>query len=80
MLATDTAVTAASAPQSRRRWLQFSLRTLLLLMLAIGCGLGWLGAASEQVEHIDRGRDGRLSSAAPPSEPYGRFSRIRLSG
>jgi hypothetical protein len=28
----------------------------------------------------DRGRDGRLVSAAPPSEPYVRFSRIRLSG
>jgi hypothetical protein len=28
--------------KSRRRWLQFSLRTLLALMLVCGCGLGWL--------------------------------------
>ena len=26
-----------------------------------------------------RGRDGRLGPAAPPSEPYERISRIRLS-
>jgi hypothetical protein len=25
-----------------RRWFQFSLRTLLLLMLVFGCGLGWV--------------------------------------
>ncbi|MFO0882766.1 MAG: hypothetical protein U0894_01020 [Pirellulales bacterium] len=30
-----------SAPP-RRRWFQFSLRTLLLAMLVFGCGLGWL--------------------------------------
>ena len=28
----------------------------------------------------DRGRKGALDCAPPPSEPYGRFSRIRLSG
>jgi hypothetical protein len=28
---------------------------------------------------VDRGRKGRLSSTPPPSEPDGRFSRIRLS-
>ncbi len=28
----------------------------------------------------DRGREGALSYAPPPSEPYVRFSRIRLSG
>ncbi len=27
-----------------------------------------------------RGRNGALACAAPPSEPYVRFSRIRLSG
>jgi hypothetical protein len=26
----------------KRRWFQYSLRTLLVLMLAFGCGLGWL--------------------------------------
>jgi len=25
----------------RRRWFRYSLRTLLLLMLVFGCGLGW---------------------------------------
>ena|GEM_PF-4680673 len=29
---------------------------------------------------FDRGREGRLSSASPPSEPDVRISRIRLSG
>ena len=32
------------------------------------------------VESADRGRGDRLSSVPPPSEPYVRFSRIRLSG
>lgn len=27
----------------KRRWLQLSLRTLLLAMLVFGCGMGWLG-------------------------------------
>jgi RNA polymerase sigma-70 factor (ECF subfamily) len=31
-------------------------------------------------QEADRGREDRLSSAPPPSEPDGRFSRIRLSG
>jgi hypothetical protein len=28
----------------------------------------------------NRGRESQLASASPPSEPYGRISRIRLSG
>lgn len=38
--------TDAGRPVSGKRkrpWFQFSLRTLLVLMLALGCGLGWLG-------------------------------------
>ncbi len=31
-----------SPPTQRRRWFQFSLRSLLLMMLVVGCGLGWL--------------------------------------
>src|SRR4051812_5734054 len=31
-------------------------------------------------ELYDRGRESRLASAPPPSEPYRRISRIRLSG
>ena len=30
-------------PKARRRWLQFSLRTLMVLVLIIGAGLGWVG-------------------------------------
>jgi hypothetical protein len=29
---------------------------------------------------FDRGREDRLNSVPPPSEPDGRISRIRLSG
>ena len=32
----------------RRRWLQFSLRTMLVLMLAFGCGFGWLAYQIKQ--------------------------------
>ena len=37
------ATSSPTTPKLRRRWLQFSLRTLLVLMLVLGCGLGWLG-------------------------------------
>ncbi len=30
-------------PKSRRRWHQFTLRTLLIVVTLAGCGLGWLG-------------------------------------
>jgi hypothetical protein len=36
--------------------------------------------AAEPTSCRNRGREYRLSSVPPPSEPYGRFSRIRLSG
>jgi Tfp pilus assembly protein PilN len=32
-----------STPTPRRRWLQFSLRTLMMLVLMFGVGFGWLG-------------------------------------
>ena len=45
-----------TTPKPRRRWLQFSLRTLLVLVLVIGCGFGWLGMklrkAREQREAV----------------------------
>ncbi len=37
-----------AAPKPKRRWLQFSLRTLLVLMLAFGCGFGWLAMKVKQ--------------------------------
>jgi hypothetical protein len=32
--------TGPTSPKPRRRWFQYSLRTLLVLMLAFGCGFG----------------------------------------
>jgi hypothetical protein len=40
--AADGAGQAKSAPRSRRRLFRFSVRGLLLLILVIGCGLGWI--------------------------------------
>ena len=37
-----------TTPKPRRRWLQFSLRTLMVLMLVIGCGFGWLAYQIKQ--------------------------------
>jgi hypothetical protein len=31
-----------TTPPPRRRWLQYSLRTLMVLIVVFGCGLGWL--------------------------------------
>lgn len=41
---TDVNTVPTATPKPRRRWLQFSLRTLLVLMLVFGCGFGWLAA------------------------------------
>ena len=38
---TDISGTGSTPAPSRRPWIQFSLRTLLLAMLVFGCGLGW---------------------------------------
>ena len=35
-------------PKPRHRWLQFSLRTLLLSVLVAGFGLGWLASELKQ--------------------------------
>ena len=40
--------TAPTTPKPRRRWLQFSLRTLMVLMLVLGCGLSWLAREVQQ--------------------------------
>ncbi len=34
---------ASEPTKPRRRWFQFSLRTLLIVVVLIGCGMGWLG-------------------------------------
>ena len=35
-------------PKSRRRWLQISLRTLLILMTIVSGAFGWLGLKAKQ--------------------------------
>ncbi|MFO0884901.1 MAG: hypothetical protein U0894_12065 [Pirellulales bacterium] len=37
-------------PTQQRQWFQFSLRTLLLMMLVFGCGLGWFMAKRRQAQ------------------------------
>jgi len=41
-MSTD-ATSNAGQPKSRRRWYQYSLRTLLIVVTLAGCGFGWLG-------------------------------------
>ncbi len=38
----QTQPVSAVTPRPRRRWLRYSLRGLLMLMLVFGCGLGWV--------------------------------------
>ena len=54
----DHSMTTAptTTPKPRRRWLQFSLRTLMVLMLVLGCGLGWFASSSNR-----RGSSGKRS-------------------
>ena len=35
---------AEPKPKPRRRWYQYSLRTLLIFVTLVGCGFGWLGS------------------------------------
>jgi hypothetical protein len=37
-----------ATPTPRRRWLQFSLRTMMVIVLLFGCGFGWLGMKLRQ--------------------------------
>jgi hypothetical protein len=66
------AVSQSPTPKPRRRWLQFSLRTLMVLMLAVGCGFGWLGMkvkeARDQREAVEviRRFGGHVTCVAAP--------------
>ena len=39
---------AQKPSKPKRRWFQFSLRTLLLMMLVFGCGLGWVASERQK--------------------------------
>jgi hypothetical protein len=44
------ALSSPPTPKPRRRWLQFSLRTLMLLVVMFGAGFGWLGMKLRQAK------------------------------
>jgi hypothetical protein len=44
----DVTTTTSPTPKPCRRWLQFSLRTMLVLLLVLGAGLGWLDHKVQQ--------------------------------
>jgi hypothetical protein len=39
-----------TAPKPRRRWLQFSLRTVMVIVLMFGCGMGWFAYELQQAQ------------------------------
>lgn len=39
-----------ATPQPRRRWFRYSLRTLLLAMVAVSVGMGWLAARMKEAQ------------------------------
>jgi hypothetical protein len=39
----ETTAPNAAKPNAKRRWFQFGLRTLLILVTLACCGLGWFG-------------------------------------
>lgn len=47
-------MTPPTTPKSRRRWLQFSLRTLLFGLLLACCFLGWVASKIEQARKQNR--------------------------
>ena len=56
-MGTDAGLNAAFPVDAKRkrRWLQYSLRTLLVLMLVFGAGFGWLA------HQLHRAREKRQS-------------------
>jgi len=77
---TMTTTSATTPAKPRRRWLQFSLRTLMVLMLVCGCVLGWLAREVQRVraqrEAVKAIRElGAVVGGEPPGglvgeEPY----------
>ena len=44
----DVTTTAPISPKPRRPWLQFRLRTMLVIVLVFGCGMGWFAYKLKQ--------------------------------
>jgi hypothetical protein len=44
----------SNPPKRKRRWYRFSLRTLLLFVLVVGVGLGWLGSKLQPLRNERR--------------------------
>jgi hypothetical protein len=42
----------STTPKPKRRWLQFNLRTLLVLTLVVGLGLGWMASQRRKAAFI----------------------------
>jgi hypothetical protein len=40
--------TAPTPPKPRHRWLQFSLRTMMVVVLVFRCGMGWFAYKLKQ--------------------------------
>jgi len=66
----------AEKKRPRRKWFQFSLRTLLLMMLVFGCGLGLLTTAYRDLQEkwkpiriIERGQVGASIFYLPSPKP-----------
>ena len=62
-----------TTPTPRRRWLQFSLWTVLVLMLVLGCGLAWF-AREVQREWAQR------EAAVAIRKLGGRVAYVAVSG
>ena len=66
----DVTTTAPTTTTPRRRWLQFSLRTMLVLMVVVGCGFGWflairrVNAAAEESDEPESPARARLELRA----------------
>ena len=43
-----------TTPKPRRRWLQFSLRTLMVVVLLVALPLGWIGILLERSREQER--------------------------
>jgi hypothetical protein len=60
----------ADLPKRKRRWYQFSLRTLLVVTVILALVLGWLGKKIEQDRNEREIIDGILQQVFPSSKTH----------